>query len=105
VLARAAASAAAFAALAVAAAQPEDGGLRRLDRRAMSKLSRSRHPAGIATATGVGASRVYLGVHWPSDVLAGWLFAEGWLYLASVIIPAPAARPAGSAATGEEKLP
>lgn len=47
--------------------------------------------AGLAFSLLVGVSRLYLGVHYPSDVLAGWLIALIWVPGVFSVL-----RPAGS---------
>ena len=59
--------------------------------------SRARRPAWVLGALfvlGVGWSRMYLGVHFPSDVLAGWASAGGWVVAVHLLF-GPASRPAG----------
>src|SRR5262245_3651807 len=34
---------------------------------------------GLLFSIGIGLSRIYLGYHWATDVLAGWLLAAAWI--------------------------
>ena len=48
---------------------------------------------GVVSTVGVGLTRVWLGVHWSSDVLAGWLCGALTVAVAVALAPDTARRP------------
>jgi membrane-associated phospholipid phosphatase len=69
--------------------------------------SRWRWPVFIA-ASGfillVGMSRIYLGVHYPSDILAGWAAAMAWVVAMYHLVVREAPKPKPAAGAGEDLI-
>lgn len=51
--------------------------------------------AALVVSFAIAWSRVWLGVHFPSDAIAGWLGGAGWAFLASAMLHGPAGAAAG----------
>lgn len=72
-----------------------------------ARRPRGRTPLALAIGTWgvlVGLTRVYLGVHWFTDVVGGWLFALGWLGVCLCAMTWWAPRPWAPGTKDEEAL-
>ena len=60
--------------------------------------------ASLAFVWLVGVSRVYLGVHYPSDILAGWSAAIAWVFGMYLLVTRKAPPPPLSAAPSKDSV-
>ncbi|MFJ2645154.1 phosphatase PAP2 family protein [Streptomyces sp. NPDC087420] len=62
-------------------------------RRARSRLMWTVRVLPLAWAAAVALTRIYLGVHWASDVIGGWLYATACLTGAALLVRTRPSRP------------
>ena len=60
--------------------------------------------AAFAFGVLVGVSRIYLGVHYPSDILAAWMAAIAWVVGMHELVVRKAPQPPPSAAPGKDAI-
>ncbi len=68
-------------------------------------VPRPNRAAAIAIIAGVGFSRVYLGVHYPSDVIAGWARGIIWVGVLTAFVALLKHRSAAADSTGRAGHP
>ena len=69
--------------------------------------SRWRWPVFVAASLFillVGMSRIYLGVHYPSDILAGWAAATAWVVAMYHLVAREAPKPKPAAGADEDLI-
>jgi len=54
--------------------------------RQMPRLGKALVAGAVILSLGIAFSRVWVGVHWPTDAIAGWLGGMGWALLVTMLL-------------------